>query len=106
MRKKEMDKLPCINCITLAVCKSIYRNGHSPEKDSIPTTSIIPGAVTEANLFLKKAEARDILVKKCRLLDIYLYRRRPHLGEDIDVIYKAYLDRRQTFFDYMDSDDT
>ena len=100
-----MDKLPCINCITLAVCKSIYRNGYSPEEDDNPTISIIPGGV-EVSVITKKAEMRDILVKKCRLLDVYLYRRRPYLGDDADVIYKAYLERSQTFFDYMDSDDT
>lgn len=88
-----MEKLPCINCITLAICRNIYR-GDLSNPDLV---------IDSEEIKLRKVDAKDKLVDRCTLLNEFLY-------HDLKLrngafSHPGYLLKRQLFYDYMERDE-
>ena len=95
-----MINLPCINCITLAICKSIYRNGCLPERKVDPNSIRFPHMGVDA----RKIDVKEKIVDRCTLLKKFLYDR-DKIVSGVEALYIEYQKRRQKFFDYMENEE-
>jgi len=76
-----MSQLPCINCITLPICRNQY------QAESRKTHNIV----------LRYFDARRMLENKCRLLFDYT--------KDVYIVSEEVKQRRKTLQEFMDPTD-
>ena len=88
-----MEKLPCVNCITLSICKSMYLDCPKLTMETV----LIRDQRIRIPMPTKKPMI-DEIVAKCTLLEEYLFSTNlPYLP------YEDYNLKKQNFCDFMES---